>query len=857
MGDDMNNPDLKRKYSPMIRQYLTIKEQYPDSFVFYRVGDFYELFFNDAILGARELDIALTGKDAGVKERVPMAGVPYHAVDGYLNILTKKGYKIVIVEQMNENDETTLVKRNVSRIITPGTILSDAALDAKTNNYLASLTVSNDEYILSYLDLSTGEAYLTHIPLVEGILFAEICKLGTKEIIVPGNFKKDFFKNLSKNYNFTLSYEDDFQIPAYLSYLSADLTKEETENYARLLNYIIKTQMRTLIHLQKVKKYDLDNYLRIDQASRKNLEITETLRFQDKKNTLLHLLDKCVTAMGSRYLKKTLLYPLIDRNEIEERHTIVGKMIKAYIDSSDLRKELNEIYDLERLAGRIACDMAGPKDLLMLEKSLKNIEKIRDLCKKIGIASYFNLDEDLKTYLEIYNFIFDSVDADAPFLIKDGNVIKEGYSVKLDEMRSDLKSAKDYLLQLEASEKERTGIKTLKVGYNKVFGYYIEVSKMQSKLVQDEFGYIRKQTLANAERYITQELKEKEAIILRLGDAILNLEKTLFSAIRNKLKEKTGTLQHLANIIALLDMLLAFAKVSAENKYVRPTLNADGILFVKDGKHPVLAATPGVNFIPNSINLDKNTEILLITGPNMSGKSTYMRQIALIVIMAQIGCFVSCKAANLPVFRQIFTRIGASDDIISGESTFMVEMLEVNNALKYATSASLILFDEIGRGTATFDGLALAQAIIEYIHRNLHCKTLFSTHYHELTTLEETLDKLKNVHVSAEEVKGEIVFLHKVMPGPVDKSYGINVARLADLPLDIILRANCLLKQLEKDAKYDKEKLSYKNYLSPLVYDSKTEGEKEVISVIKDLDLDALTPLDALNLLNKCKNDLR
>lgn len=566
MGDDMNNPDLKRKYSPMIRQYLTIKEQYPDSFVFYRVGDFYELFFNDAILGAKELDIALTGKDAGVKERVPMAGVPYHAVDGYLNILTKKGYKIVIVEQMNENDETTLVKRNVSRIITPGTILSDAALDAKTNNYLASLTVSNDEYILSYLDLSTGEAYLTHIPLVEGILFAEICKLGTKEIIVPGNFKKDFLKNLSKNYNFTLSYEDDFQIPAYLSYLSADLTKEEAENYARLLNYIIKTQMRTLIHLQKVKKYDLDNYLRIDQASRKNLEITETLRFQDKKNTLLHLLDKCVTAMGSRYLKKTLLYPLIDRNEIEERHTIVGKMIKAYIDSFDLRKELNEIYDLERLVGRIACDMAGPKDLLMLEKSLQNIEKIRDLCKKIGIAPYFNLDEDLKTYLEIYNFIFDSVDSDAPFLIKDGNVIKEGYSVKLDEMRNDLKSAKDYLLQLEASEKERTGIKTLKVGYNKVFGYYIEVSKMQSKLVQDEFGYIRKQTLANAERYITQELKEKEAIILRLSDAILNLEKTLFSAIRNKLKEKTGILQHLANIIALLDMLLAFAKVSAENK---------------------------------------------------------------------------------------------------------------------------------------------------------------------------------------------------------------------------------------------------------------------------------------------------
>ena len=848
----------KSKYSPMIRQYIEIKEQYPDTLIFYRVGDFYELFFNDAIVGAKELEIVLTGKDAGVEERVPMAGVPHHAVNGYLQSLTEKGYKVAIVEQVEDPKTATgIVKRDVVRIVTPGTIIEDTSLDAKTNNFLISLSMLKDNYILSYVDLSTGEGFLTNIPNDEKLLFAEIIKLNTREIVVPSDFPIEILNPLKQIYMFAISYEDNGDAPSYFKGLLVNLNKEEEKNYCRLLNYIVRTQMRTLVHMQKVVKYNINSYLRIDLSSRKNLELLETLRFQNRKNTLLSVLDKCSTAMGSRYLKKTILFPLIDKEKLEQRYDIIEKLKKSFIASNDLRKLLLDVYDLERLVGRISYENANPKDLLQLRRSLENIPNIYKLINQIGLGNIFDLSIDFDKYKDIYKLIDNSISLDAPYTLKEGNIIKKGFSKELDELKLINFDSKNYILSLEAKEKERTGIKTLKVGYNKVFGYYIEVSKLQSELVKDEYGYVRKQTLSNAERYITQELKEKESLILRAEEKITELEYKLFNEIRNTLKEYTMVLQNLAKILAELDMMLSFTKVSNDNKYVRPTLNEDGSINIKDGRHPVIENSLSVNYIPNDLKMENSDSILLITGPNMSGKSTYMRQVALISIMAQIGCFVPCKSADIPIFDQIFTRIGASDDIVSGQSTFMVEMMEVNNALVNATRNSLILFDEIGRGTATYDGMALAQAIIEYVHENIGCKTLFSTHYHELTALESSLKNLKNVHVSAEEVKGEVVFLHKVKDGAIDKSYGINVAKLAKIPLDIILRATDILNKLQDNENYDIEKLSPYNYVAPLVFDSKTEVEEEVIKQIKTINIYEMNPMDALNLLNDLNKKLK
>ena len=847
----------KMKYSPMIRQYIEIKEQHPDTLLFYRVGDFYEMFFNDAIVGAKELEIVLTGKDAGVEERIPMAGVPHHAVNGYLQTLTEKGYKVAIVEQVEDPKEANgIVKRDVVRIVTPGTIIEDSSLDAKANNFLISLSLLKDTYILSYVDLSTGEGFLTNIPNDQSLLFAEIIKLNTKEIVVAPDFPTDILKPLKQIYTFAISVENNSDTPSYFKGLLTALNKDEEKNYCRLLNYIVRTQMRTLVHMQKVVKYNVNSYLRIDLSSRKNLELLETLRFQNRRNTLLSVLDKCSTAMGSRYLKKSILFPLIDKTKLEERYDIIDKLKKSFISTTDLRKYLNDVYDLERLVGRISYENANPRDLLQLRKSLENVPKVYKLIRQMSLDKYFDFATDYEKYKEIYKLIDSSINLDAPYTIKEGNVIKKGFSDELDELKAINLDSKNYILSLEAREKERTGIKTLKVGYNKVFGYFIEVSKLQSEQIKDEYGYVRKQTLSNAERYITQELKDKEALILRAEEKILSLEYKLFSSVRNTLKNYTYELQTLAKTLAELDMMLAFTKVSNDNKYVRPHLNENGIINIKDGRHPVIETNLQMNYIPNDLNMNENDSILLITGPNMSGKSTYMRQIALIAIMAQIGCFVPCKSADIPIFDQIFTRIGASDDIVSGQSTFMVEMMEVNNAITNATKNSLVLFDEIGRGTATYDGMALAQAIIEHVHENIGCKTLFSTHYHELTSLESSLNKLKNVHVSAEEVKGEVVFLHKVKAGAIDKSYGINVAKLAKIPLDIILRATDILNKLQENENYDKNKLSPYNYVAPLVYDSKTEVEEEIINKIKNLNIYEINPMDALNILNELKNKL-
>ena len=847
----------KMQYSPMMRQYLEIKEQYPDTIIFFRLGDFYEMFFNDALVASKELEIVLTGKDAGAKERVPMCGIPYHSASNYLDILTSKGYRVGIVEQVEDpKDSKGIVKREVVRIITPGTVIDEVSLESKDNNYLVSLSYIKNRYILSYIDLSTGEGNLTNIPDEEGLLYAEIIKIKAKEIIVGEGFNETVLDNLVKSYFITISKEKNDVIPSYFKSIIEGLDNEEQKNYSRLLNYIIRTQMRTLVHLQKVNKYSIDSYLKIDMSSRRNLELIETLRFQNKKFTLLDLMDSCVTAMGSRYLKKNIMYPLINKEEINNRYNIIEKMKKKFIETSDLRKSLSDVYDLERIVGRISYGNANPKDLLQLRKSLSNLPKIKKLIYSIGINDYFNIDEHYNDFIHLYGLIDDSIDLDAPFVIKDGNIIKEGYNEELDKLRNINLDSKEYLLSLEAKERERTGIKQLKVGFNKVFGYYIEVSKLNSGLIKDEYGYIRKQTLSNAERYITQELKEKETLILRAEEKTLELDIELFYNIRNETKEYISKLQVLSKLISLLDMMQSFTKIANEYKLNRPTFNEDSRIEIIEGRHPVIEFSNNEKFIPNDLILnDKN--ILLITGPNMSGKSTYMRQIAIIAIMAQMGSFVPAKKANLPIFDQIFTRIGAADDIVSGQSTFMVEMMEVNNALKYATKNSLIIFDEIGRGTATYDGMALAQAIIEYVHEHLKAITLFSTHYHELTVLEEELSSLKNVHVAAEENKGDIVFLHKVKDGPIDKSYGINVAKLANIPLEVILRANDVLNKLQEMHSYDTEKLSLYNYVTPLVYDSKTELEIDVLKELKETSINELSPIEALNLINDLQRKLK
>ena len=855
------------KYSPMIRQYLDIKEKYPDMILFYRVGDFYELFFNDALIGSKELEIILTGKDAGVEERIPMCGVPYHAVDAYLDTLVSKGYKVGIVEQVeNPKDATTIVKREVTRIVTPGTIMDDGGVDKGENNFIVSISfvkgsiVNNikDYFVLSYLDLTTGEGYVTNIPSNIDLLYSEIIKLKAKEIVVNSNFNKAIFDDLKKSYSFLISFEDNITLPPYFKNLVDALNKEEVNTYSRLVNYITRTQLRNLVHLQHVIKYDVNSFLKIDVASRRNLELLETLRFQNKKNTLVSIIDKTVTAMGARMIKKNILFPLIDKEKIIERFDIIDLLKKNYLPSNDIRVELDKVYDLERIVGKISYENANPKDLLQLKKSLTGVFNISKIVNKIGLNKYFDLNKDEGLYKEVYKLIDDAINEDAPFSLKDGGVIKVGYNKELDEVNFINKNGKEFILSLEAKERERTGIKNLKVGFNKVFGYYIEISKGALANVKDEYGFIRKQTLVNAERFITQELKEKEALILRAEEKILELENQIFNDIRNKCKDYIPILQDLSKMISEIDMLLSFAKVANENNYVRPIINDDGIVNIVNGRHPVIEKAID-NFIPNDVYFDKDKYIMLITGPNMSGKSTYMRQVALIILMAQIGCFVPCEKANLPIFDSIYTRIGASDDIVSGLSTFMVEMEEVNNALSGATSNSLVLFDEIGRGTATYDGMALAQAILEYVHEKIKCKTMFSTHYHELTSLEEDLPHLKNVYVSATEDKGDIVFLHKVKDGAVDKSYGVNVAKLAKLPNEVIIRASDILNKLEnKDVDKNglKSKLSIKNYVTPLIYDSKTELETYVLDEIKNVNVYEMTPMDALNKINELKNKL-
>lgn len=840
----IDNIDIN-KLSPMMRQYVEIKQQNKDVIIMFRLGDFYEMFFEDAITVSRELELTLTGKQAGLEERVPMCGVPHHAANIYIEKLIEKGYKVGICEQM-EDPKTAkgLVKRDLVNIVSSGTILDSEILNEKENNYIGSLLNINETYIITYSDISTGEIYSTLIDNKQQAL-QSIISIGLKEIIV-NDLDASSINLLKNQYKLTLTITDNIEELEEYKYIYKDINDSRQINGIKhLLTYINNTQKRNLEHLQKAIIIDNNKHLKMDIHTKRNLELTETLRLKQRNYSLIWLLDKTKTAMGSRLLKNYIESPSIDKKEINRRYNIVETLIQEFILKNDLIENLYEVYDLERLSGRIAFGNANARDLLQLKKSLKVLPNIKEILKQI------KYDKTIDTLEELYELLENSIHEEPPISIKEGYLIKEGYNTDLDELKQLRKGGKDFVARFETEEKEKTGIKNLKVGYNKVFGYYIEISKGNTNLIKEEYGYIRKQTLSNCERYISPVLKEKEDLILNAEEKIIDLEYELFINIRNKVKTYINKLQEIAKTISEIDVLQAFATVSEENNYIRPIL--DDEIRIIEGRHPVVEKVlENKEYVSNDIILDKNTNILLITGPNMAGKSTYMRQMAIITIMAQIGCFVPATEAKLKIFDAIYTRIGASDDLVSGESTFMVEMMEANNAIANATANSLILFDELGRGTATFDGMALAQSIIEYIHNNIKCKTFFSTHYHELTDLENNLKNLKNVHVSAHEENGNITFLHKIKEGSIDKSYGIHVARLAKLPEPLIKRAAEILKVYEnKEIKRDIK------IQEALPLDELIETESKIEKEIKELDIMKLTPLDAMNILYKLQEEIK
>ena len=842
----MQDVDLK-KVSPMMRHYISVKNEYPDVIIFYRLGDFYEVFFEDAITTSRELELTLTGRNAGLDERVPMCGVPHHAVQIYIDKMVELGYKIGICEQLQDPKEAKgIVERGITQIISKGTVMDSTTLDEKDFNYVGNVLDFTHAYGLCYTDITTGIIYVTLLPHSDTNLVNEIVSLNLSEVVVKSDFNIGIINTLKNQFKISISTYDEINDIEEYKYIYEDISDERLkETIKHLITYINSVKMNSMSHMQKAILKENNKYLKMDIHTKRNLELTETLRLKQRQYSLLWLLDKTKTAMGSRMLKNYIENPLIDINEINKRYDIVEKLLEEFILKEDLKNLLYEVYDIERLSGRIAFGNANARDLLQLKSSLKVLPDIKNILNAINY-------EDIDDLQELYQLLEDSIYENPPVTIKEGYLIKDGYNKELDELKKIRKGGKDFIATFEKEEKERTGIKTLKIGYNKVFGYYIEVSKGQTKEIKEEYGYERKQTLANAERYISPILKEKEDMILNAEEKIINLEYELFVSIRDKIKEYIPKLQKVANTLASIDVLQSFSTVAEENNYIRPKLSEEKEVIIKENRHAVVEKVLSTEYVSNDIIMDKNTDILLITGPNMAGKSTYMRQFAITVIMAQIGCFVPASSAVMPIFDAIYTRIGASDDLVSGESTFMVEMNEANNAISRATKNSLVLFDELGRGTATFDGMALAQSIIEYIHNNIGCKMMFSTHYHELTDLDKTLKHLKNVHVSAHEEDGKVTFLHKIKDGSVDKSYGIHVAKLASLPDSLIKRADEILKVYES-----KEKKRDIKIQESLPLDDLIKEESIVEKRLKEIDPLNITPMEALNILVELKDNVK
>lgn len=828
---------------------MEIKDKYEDSIIFFRLGDFYEMFFDDAIVASRVLELTLTGKQAGLDERVPMCGIPHHAYASYVDILVDKGYKVAICEQLEDPKLVKgMVKRDVVQIVTKGTRL-DENIDSKSNNFIASVYYFEYCYGISYIDVSTGEVYVELVDDDIDKVIKEINKNGFKEVIVNDNINREIVNTLRTKYNILVTIVDDILDDDNYSYVYSDLDDIRLQTVIKhLLSYIVEVKKGDLRHFQKAIFVKSSEYLEFDVNTKKNLELVETLRNRERTYSLLWLLDKNKTAMGSRYLKHNIENPLTSKKKIERRYDFVEKLSTEFILRDDLIKELSNVYDLERLVGRITYGNLNAKDLLQLKNSLGVLPNISDILVKL------DYDKKIDDLSDLYQLLDKTINEDAPFTLHEGRLIKEGYNSELDELKKVSSGSKDFILELEKQERDRTGIKNLKVGFNKVFGYYIEVSRGQVHLVKSEYGYERKQTLANCERYITPLLKEKENIILGAEEKIINLEYKLFMDIREVVKRYIDKIQRISKIISEVDMLQAFSIVSDNNRYVRPVLTDKRSLKMIDSRHPVVEQVMKDKYISNDIIMDQTTDILLITGPNMAGKSTYMRQCAINVIMAQIGCFVPCKSCEMPIFDKIFTRIGASDDLVSGESTFMVEMKEAQAALSDATENSLILFDELGRGTATYDGMSLAQAILEYIHDNVKAKTMFSTHYHELTSLDKDLRHLKNVHVSAIEEDGKITFLHKIKSGAVDKSYGIHVAALAHLPDSLIKRAEDILNV------YEKKGIKKETFTQTSLFElSECELPKKnpIEEKIKKINPLEMTPMEAINYLYELKKDIK
>lgn len=835
---------MSEKISPGMQQYLDIKADYPDAFLLFRMGDFYELFYEDAVNAAQILELSLTSRNKNAENPIPMAGVPYHSADQYIEQLVSLGHKVAVAEQVEDPKTAVgIVKRAVTQVITPGTAV-DVGLTTD-NNFLVALDKAAEKYALAYMDLSTGEFKATQLSDFSTTL-SEISSLKAREIVVGYELKADDRQIFEKQMNLMVSEQFDFED------IHSSLSALENQVASKLLAYVKRTQLRDLSHLQEVEHYEIKDFLQMDFATKSSLELTTNKREGKKHGTLYWLLDATKTAMGTRLLRSWLERPLISSSEIKKRADIVQLFLDNFFERADLIEALKGVYDLERLASRVSFGKVLPVDYLQLENSLSNIPGIKSVLLAMKSPALDPLISQLDEIPELISLIHNAIDESAQRVITEGGVIKTGYNEQLDKYREALANGTSWIAELEAKEKEKTGISTLRIDFNRKDGYYFHVTQSQLGSVPEYF--YRKATLKNSERFGSKELAEIEEIMLEAREKSSILEYDLFAQVRTETEQYISRLQKVAKAIASIDCLQSLATIAEKYQYVRPVFTQERRVNIVNGRHPVVESALGAQeYVPNDIKLPEQTAIQLITGPNMSGKSTYMRQFAMIVIMAQIGSFVPAELAELPVFDAIFTRIGASDNLISGESTFMVEMMEANHAIQHATAHSLIVFDELGRGTATYDGMALAQAIIEYIHDNIHAKTLFATHYHELTDLSGSLKGLENVHVATLEKGGDVTFLHKIAEGPADKSYGIHVAKIAGLPSRLLERADIILQKLENKpvvrqaSEEEKEQLS----LFPV-----EDNHQEIIERLKEIDLDDMTAREALNFLWDLRDDL-
>ena len=862
------------KLTPMMQQYHKIKEQYPDSILFFRMGDFYEMFEDDAKIAAKRLDIALTSRNKGSGEKTPMAGVPAHSAESYIAELIDQDFSVAICEQLEDPSEASgLVKRDVIRVITPGTIIENEILDSSENNFLTSVVKFEERIGISYVDISTGDFFITEIDgqKVEKV-WDEIDRIKPREVIFDKTIEKsskyeylanklDFVVKNKDKMNYEKAYKiliDHFNTQS-LSGFGCDDLRAGVIAAGQIMNFLKDTQKRTIFHINKLKRYNIDDYMVLDYSTRRNLELTSTIRENKKEGSLLSIIDKTTTAMGSRLIKRWINQPLIEKDRIIARLNAVDELSDNYLKMQEIKENLEEIYDLERILSKITYETANARDLAFLRTSLNKLPEIKESIKEFESEYINKLYKNFDTLEDLFTLIEESIVEDPPVTVREGNLIKKGYDQELDELRSMRDEGKDWITNLQKEERERTNISSLKVGFNKVFGYYIEVTNANLDKVPDD--YERKQTLSNSERYITPELKEKEAKVLGAEEKINDMEYDIFVEIRNKISDNINRVKESATIISKIDVILSLGIVAIENNYCKPEINNSNKIEIKNGRHPVVEKMVTERFVPNDTFLDnEDNRFLIITGPNMSGKSTYMRQVALIILLAQIGSFIPAKRASIGLVDRIFTRVGASDDLTTGQSTFMVEMNEVSNIVNNATEKSLIILDEVGRGTSTYDGVSIAWAVTEYINdpNKIGARTLFATHYHELTELEEKHEGIKNYNVLVEEDEKGVHFLYKIEPGQADQSYGIEVARLAGIPQEIIINAERLLKKLESQnnqekMKYKLEKKEEKKQKEQLeLFKSESELEKK----IKDFDILDVTPMEAMNFLYEIKKDL-